>query len=206
MEPTEASSSPEISTAAQWKTSKRSSDASPLRVPSGNTALVRKVSVDKFLSSGWIPNPLLPIIQDMMRGRNSKTIADKAATDVQNILAMKQLMDRVVVECTEQPVVQPEPECIVCHLAVEDEVHHGVPHMVDEEIATSAHEYEPAARDEELLYVDEIEWEDKTAVYEFALSEASAAAPFHDEQTPSVEPVPKRKTVQRKTKQSSGSK
>jgi len=195
--------------AESWKQAARQEHESyPLEVPSGNVALVRKVSGEEFIASGWIPNPLIQVIEDLMGIEDDEERTEEAAKKVtaDRLRAMSELVDRVVVGCTVQPNVQPIPVCKKCELVYYNDVHTGED-MKDKKgkVELAAHDYKDPGRDEALLYVDEVIWDDKFAVYEFALSEANAFVRFHSEQEAAVEHVPDRKVVQRKTKSAAGS-
>lgn len=211
MEPTEAtSSSPlEATSAREWKQGLKV-ESFPVTVPSGNTAMVKKIHIEEFLRSGWIPNPLIPAIEDMMkRGGGEKavkSVSDKAMQKVENIRAVRRMVDRVVVECTVEPNVHPEPPCLSCFGMPEDPGHDGTDVMREGEVFLEAHKFVSAPRDEDFLYVDEVDWADKFAVYDFALSEAAQPIPFREEQEGDVEPVSDSESVPHKTKRPARSK
>lgn len=195
--------------AESWKqAAKKEQESYPLEVPSGNVALVRKVSGEEFVASGWIPNPLIQVIEDLMGIEDDEERTVEAAKKVtaDRLLSMSELVDRVVVGCTIQPNVQPIPLCKKCELLYYSKVHSGEDMKSSKgKIELAAHSYKEPGRDESLLYVDEVMWDDKFAIYEFALSEANAFVRFHSEQEADVESVPNSKDVQRKAKSTAGS-
>ena len=165
MEPTEAT------TASEWKRGQ----GRPCRVRSGNIALVRPFDPAVFLSSGRVPNLLLPMLEDMLKHHEGgKRIEVDSMARVE---AAMDLIDAVVVEYTAEPQVHPVPSgCMQCQRTL---VEH------DEQ----DHDFVPTPRDPDKLYVDQIDMDDKIDVYEFALSEAAPLIPFPEEPERSVDAV-----------------
>jgi hypothetical protein len=101
MEPIEATPTP----VQEWKRSQAQTSV-PFKVPSGNTCLVRPVSLNMFLKQGRVPNELMPLVNKTIATGRQPTDEELTATP-EMLSAMIDLMDQVVVECVEQPQVQP---------------------------------------------------------------------------------------------------
>lgn len=54
-------------------------------------------------------------------------------------------------------------------------------------------------RDEDTLYVDEVDWDDRQFIYQYALGSVADLEEFRQRQTPDVEPVQPREDVEDKT-------
>lgn len=143
----------EITPASQWKSSKSHGVAqTTLKVPSGNTCLVRMISPEDFLSSGDIPDVLAPIVNDAIRessGKPPSSVA-KDVIDASSIAEMMAMVDGVILMAVIEPVVSKAP--------IEGE------------------------RDEELLYVDQIDLEDKMFIMQFVLGGTRDLERFRSQQ------------------------
>lgn len=204
MEPTEATPL-EPTSVESWKQGKTQTEgeAFPLKVPSGNVALVRKCSLDEFLTSGLIPNPLIGVLEELfdIPDNHRAEEAEGKMGDLTTLRATSQLVDRVVIRFVVEPKVEPIPKCKNCAREEYDGIHHEVPDRgAKNKVIRKPHAYKDPGRDEDKLYVDQVEWDDKFAVYDFALSEASATESFRKEQGGDVESVPDGEEVQRTTK------
>lgn len=134
-----------------------------------------------FVKAGMVPNSLLPIV---MKAVKTGTAPDMAAIqrDGGKINDMIQLVDNVVVAMVTEPRVLP------------------IPPEEDEE----SEKYDPLfERDEDLLYVDEVNPEDKAFIFQWACGGTSDIEQFRNESDELVGPAPGRQDVQRPTKRTS---
>lgn len=133
-------------------------------VPSGNTARMRRPGLDTFLRLGLIPNSLMSIIS----GHISKAKDGKPA-DLDDVGAeMAKLM--------EDPVklgdILQFADNVLIHCAVEPEVHP----------VTSGQE----ARNNDWLYVDEVDFDDKMFIFQWAVGGTEDLETFRAEQAAGV--------------------
>jgi hypothetical protein len=150
----------EITPVSQWKKSKGSNiNQTPLKVPSGNTCLVRMITPEDFLTGGNIPDVLAPIVNEAIRETSGKPpeapqIAESllASGDIHSMLKM---VDGVVLMAVIEPALQPVP---------------------------GDHE----ERSDDLLYVDEVDLEDKMFVMQFVLGGTRDLERFRKEQEATV--------------------
>lgn len=154
--------------ASSWK--KKSVGGTLLSVPSGNTALVRSPGMEVFLTRGIIPNSLIPMVQEaMQRGAAPK---DEDIQDLMNdpkkIEDIVELADAVTVYCCVDPIVAPRPT---------DEAGNVLPIGHPD-------------RDEDVLYVDEVDFADKMFIFNFAVRGSADLSGFRPESTPDVGSVP----------------
>jgi hypothetical protein len=150
---------------SDWK---RQKHTQPLDVPSGNTCLVIRRPIDVFLKMGKIPQPLT----DIVRSAIEKNLDDKKAFDISQyewtpdqLSSVFTLIDEVIVECVVKPKVQPVPE---------------------EENPESPKYDAEFERDETLLYVDEVDFNDKSFIFQFVIGGTADAGKFRRELASSV--------------------
>ena len=137
LEPTPASS---------WK---KGVQGTLIRVPSGNTALVRAPGMEVFLREGVIPNSLLPIIQEaMVQGAApDKATQSKMLDDPQKLIDIIDLANSITVYCCLDPKVLP------------------IPTNAEGEVLPLGDKN----RLPDVLYVDEVDFNDKMAIFSFAV-------------------------------------
>lgn len=168
-------SSGRVTTASEWKKDAQKGKPVPLTVPSGKTCLVqRPQGIQAFLSNGTVPNALMPIIQEALDKADGKEKPelDKAAMtkdimgDPERLASVFEMMDLVTIETVVEPKVYPIP--------------------VDEEgVQVPAH----LRDDDDKLYVDYIDQEDKMFIMNFAMEGQSEIEPFRAEVASTVEAV-----------------
>jgi hypothetical protein len=144
----------------------------PVELPSGNSMVLKPTSVAGFLQSGTLPNSLLGIVQQAMSDKTGKK-ADAAVADlVKEPDKMKDLFDAV--------------DLFVCSVALEPRVY---PTPDDE-----------ALRDDQMLYVDELDLEDKLFIFTQAVGGNGGVEPFRPQPAGGVGGVQPRKAVGSATK------
>jgi len=139
----------------------------PLELPSGNRARVRGGSMQFFLTAGFIPNSLKSMIQKAisevdLHGGKSVELDDGSMADILNDEAkLQELMDLY------------DKVAIYCF---QEPKLHPVPPEEEE-------------RDEDLLYVDEVDFEDKVFVFNYAVGGTRDLERFREQQNTHVESV-----------------
>lgn len=131
----------------EWKAkSKVNLQPTPLDLPSGNTALVQPAGMDIFLKQGMIPNSLMPIIQEQLeRGQQGKSPEQNDADMLKKLMTQPQLVQDIFALA--------DAVTIACVL---DPPILPVPEA-------------EALREEDLLYVDEVDLDDKMFILDFAV-------------------------------------
>ena len=139
-----------------WK--KKSSEGILVRVPSGNTALIRTPGIEVFLTQGVIPNALMPLVTDSMKRGAAPKDEDLSAMigNPEMVTQIVEMANAVCVFCCLDPKVEPVPD-------------------VDEQ-----GKEEP--RDPDLLYVDEVDFNDKMYIFSVAVGGTSDLEKFREEQ------------------------
>lgn len=112
-----------------------------------------------FVRAGMVPNSLLPIVMKAVRTGTSPDM-EAISKDGQKVNDMIQLVDNVVVAIVVEPKVLP------------------LPPEEDEE----SEKYDPLfERDEDLLYVDEVNPEDKAFIFQWACGGTSDLEQFREQ-------------------------
>lgn len=160
-------------TASSWK--KATVEGTLLVVPSGNTIRVRAPGMSTFMEQGIIPNSLMPFIKETMgKGVVAETpeAKEKAAEELmdnpENLEKIIELANAVAVFCAIEPRILPIP------LDEEEEV---IP-IGDKR------------RDDEVLYADEVGFDDKMFIFSFAVGGPASLEKFREELAPYVGDVP----------------
>lgn len=161
--------------ASAWSSSSQL-DAVPLKVPSGNVALVRNPGMQAFLAAGIIPNSLLAVVQKALQAPNEKA-AEKILergfkvedADPEKFADVIKLADSVTCRVVVQPKVHPVT------WTVEDAAGgHCRPEEIGQDVP-----YE--RRRPEVLYVDVVDLEDKMFIFNWAVGGTSDLEAFRGE-------------------------
>ena len=158
-----------ISTKKTWKRNK----GEDLLLPSGNTAFVKRPGPTAFLTQGLLPDSLTPIVQDAINtGKGIKKEKMSELTSSQEgIASMLDAMDRVLVS------VVVEPKVLYHRRPVTDE--DGEPVLNNgKEVFEDIPEDD---RDDDLLYSDDVDIEDKMFVFNFAVGGTRDLERFREE-------------------------
>lgn len=149
----------------------------PTLLPSGKSMVLKQTSIAGFLQTGTIPNSLLQMIQSAMSDKTGKKIDVEVAKLLKDPGGLTDLFTAV--------------DAFVCAVALEPRVY---PTPTDESL-----------RDDNMLYVDEVELDDKMFIFQRAVGGAAeSAAPFRDESAPGVVGVRAGKAVGSQAKRSAG--
>lgn len=127
----------------------------PLELPSGLIMVCKRVELRSFLKQGDVPNPLMPIIDEALNKGKSLDV-DKmiAGKDGKVDLDMVDEMYNMV-------------DNVICSISIEPKVH-PVPEDEDD-------------RDDELLYTDEVDDEDKMFLFQWSIGGTSDLERFRQE-------------------------
>lgn len=162
------------STAAQFKKKNE-----PIELPSGNYIVLKKTSLAGFLQGGSIPNGLMPILQGALakRGKAEEQDVDAAVVDIMSDPSKLGEMFTAM-------------DAYVCSVALDPRVY-PVPEI-------------EAAREDELLYIDDMEDQDKMYIFQRAMGSTQDLATFREESASGVEPVQPGKVKSVPTKRAAG--
>lgn len=161
-----------------------------LKVPSGNVCLIRGVSLQVFLAQGVIPNSLLPLLmpsETQEGAKKAQKTLDQMGGNPQMLREYTALSDAVCVQVLANPPVHPIPACKACHKPVEHPNHPISSSDLDDE---GKHAYEGGTRDDELLYVDEVDLMDKAFIFRrVVMGRMEDAEKFREQQATGVAPM-----------------
>lgn len=157
-----------ITSAKQWKKGKAGQD---LTVPSGQTCRARRVNLDVFLKMGRIPNSLRPLID---QAKGGKEFSDEEIIDdiwnggdpdkFNDLIAM---VDMICIDAVLEPKL------------------HAIPKDEDGEPVPLEH----PLRDEDTLYVDEVDLTDRMFIFNFAVGGLADLESFREAAEGNVEHV-----------------
>lgn len=145
--------------ASEWK--KKTTLGTLVTVPSGNEVRVRTPGMQVFLSQGVIPNGLMPLIQEAMKQGEapSDEAAEALMDDPEKLQEILDLADAVALFCFIEPKLNRVP--------FDDE---GAIIPIGDD-----------RRDEEILYVDEVDLNDKLFIFQFAVGGTAELEQFRQE-------------------------
>lgn len=149
----------------------------PVELPSGKFIVLSNASLSSFILTGQIPNSLMSVITSSV---NSKKKADKEAmTDIlENPKALEDMFKSV--------------DIYVCGVALDPKIH-----MIPDN---------PDDRDDELLYIDEVEQSDKMYIFQRGIGGTTDLETFRRELAAGVDLVQQREDVELPPKRSPRSK
>ena len=155
-----------------WKKASTGGPA-PLKLPSGNVALVRVPGPAAFLAEGLIPNTLLPLVQGVIENaekgkpvtsEDESIISQELLKDPNKVRQVFEMADAVTIYCVVEPPVSHKPE-------------------PGEE------------RNSDLLYVDEVDLDDKMFIMSVAMGGSRDLRKFRREQGANVDALRPGKNV-----------
>lgn len=130
-----------------------------LEVPSGNICLVRSVGLQTFVAMGVIPNSLAPLLLGT-GDRSVDQAVSKIQSDPQALRDYMTLVDEVTLKCVVEPEITEVPFCAECSNPVN---HPNHPMFRG---AEQGHVYVSGERDPEKFYVDEVDENDKSFIFQ----------------------------------------
>lgn len=140
------------STAASWKKADTAGAAEDVLLPSGNVALLRRVSPETFIAKKMIPDSISGIVQQAIEKNQGLKPKDEAALmrDPDKIADAIKFMDTAVCYAVVDPQINAAPE-------------------------------DESERDSGLLYVDQVDLNDKIFIFNWASGGSSDLARFRSE-------------------------
>src|SRR5262245_11928908 len=153
LEPTEA---------GKWQSSARR--AVPLELPSGNVCLAVNRGLKAFMKDGKIPNALMPLVEGAIneaKGIKPKEVVD-TLKDLDSLTEVLGLIDHVVLASVTAPFIEEAPK-------------------QDERGRDIDDDGNPFHRDPEILYVDELDMDDKMFVFQWAIGGTDDVEAFRKE-------------------------
>lgn len=154
---------------SEWK---RAAVTDPIELPSGKKLRVRRSSFRQFMAAGIIPNSLMGVVQKSMAKGKADVAIDEMTGDPAKLLEMMSMIDNVVAYVALDPKV---------YLVPKDEDGHEID-LEDRE-------------DQDVLYVDEIDEEDKQYIFQWSTGGVSDLEQFRRESADDVATLSRRPAV-----------
>lgn len=159
----------QLSTSKTWKRNK----GEEIELPSGNVALVKRPGPAALLSDGIMPDTLMPIVQQAIAKGKGLKPADqqKLLEDPTQIAGMLDAMDRLMVKVVVEPKVAYHKRLVAPDQA------DGAKPVPEEWEDIPAEDRD----DEQFIYTDEVDLEDKMFVFQYAVGGTRDLERFRDE-------------------------
>lgn len=151
-----------ITPAASWK-GRRVITGVELELPSGNTCLVRPVSIAEMISEDMLPDTLLPIVQghiDKGSGKRPQDKKPKAKDEDSTVDAVMQDPKKIA-------EMFGAIDKLVSKIVIEPEVHFHKKNVADEGSEPVWELIPGDERDEDDLYTDEVDLGDKMFIFQW---------------------------------------
>lgn len=154
-----------------------------IQLPSGLVARMKRVDLQMLVLQGNVHNPLMEIVGEALEKGKKADIASMVGVeddklDLDTINDMFEMVNHIVTECMVDPKVYPEPT--VEELEAYNEENSDDP--LDDPIQL---------REPELLYVNEIDAEDKMFIFQWSIGGTTDVAQFREEAGASLDAVAK---------------
>lgn len=157
---------------------KQSAEAHIVEVPSGNTCRALRQGMQAFVKAGVVPNSLLPVVMQAIKSGAVPNL-DKIEKDPQKVMDAVRLMDAVTVHILVEPRVLPVPP--------------------QEDVKSEF--YDPDfERDEDALYVDQVDFTDKVFLFQWACGGTSDLERFRSQSDELLVPAQPVKAVRQPAK------
>lgn len=157
----------------------------PLPLPSGLVVRARRVELQTYLkkSSGDVYNPLMGIVGEALeKGQMIDPVkaiqGEEGNVNLEKLNDMYEIVNGMVMAMCVDPVVYPEPVFDENNAASIEDIGQPIP-------------LEDDARDEDLLYIDEFDDEDKMFLFQWAVGGTDDVARFREEALSSMDALAK---------------
>jgi hypothetical protein len=144
---TTSQSPKKVTSAKAWK---KASQGIQLELPSGNVVKARRPGVQNLLATGYLPDSLMPIINESIQKGKAlppSKIQETIDSNSSVLLEIMDATDRIAAKCVIEPVVR-------YHRVEVDGEWEDIP---DED------------RDDEIVYTDDIDDGDKSFIFQWAM-------------------------------------
>ena len=192
----DTNNTPLVPTSAEAWAGKIVVEGTDVLLPSGNVARIKQISPQAFLSSGLIPDPLTTIIQKAIntkQGLPPKAVKELTDDPVKLNAAME-LFDRVTVHVVIAPSLQMPPTCSTCG------AYYNVDNRHKDATSDKYHRYEESPRTPGVLYIDQVQLDDKMYIFNWCLGSVRDLTDFREQLSSGVESVSNSQDVQRPAK------
>lgn len=156
---------------------KKRAQGATLELPSGLVVMAKRVDMQTLLVQGNVPNPLMEVVEASLKRGQKADIAqmvgvEEGELDLDTIREMYDMANLVVIRSVISPPIHPVPN--------EDDVAEYNAKLVEPKEDDIIEDPEEL-RDDSLLYIDEIDEEDKMFIFQWAQGGVSDVATFREE-------------------------
>lgn len=191
--PTDFKKKKVVSAASAFKKAKKTS-SSEVELPSGNVVRVKMISMTDLLSENIIPDTLTALVTEKLGGSKKKKAAKASDEEVRELIKNpKQLSDMFDVFDRIAAKVVLEPEFVYHRRQILDA--DGEPVTPEEWESIPDEE-----RDEDLVYTDEVDLDDKSFLFQFSVGGTQDLERFRSETGAAVGELESGESVQPTTK------
>lgn len=175
-----------------------------LELPSGNVCLIKRPGMEKLLSLGILPDSLTPIAMEAVK-RAEKGPQDHKKKD-ENI--DPELMEKFLEEEGAMEAIFTSFDRVTAMCVMEPPVtwHMRETGEVDAKGKPKYEDIPLSERDDEMLYTDDVDLDDKTFIFQYVVGGTSDLEQFRKEQSDGMADVQSRKDVVVPTKRTSRAK
>lgn len=189
-----------LTSAKEWK---KASQGEEVELPSGNVALIKRPGMESLFSAGVLPDELTKLaLEQVQKAEVGPQDHKKATVDTTSGLDAKTMekfmqtenaiggifeaFDRITAMCVIQPV---------CLFHKRRKVTDTGQQVLDDKDKPVWEEIPQADRDEEVIYTDDVDLDDKTFIFNYVVGGSRDIAAFRDEFGDAVATVQSRKDV-----------
>lgn len=149
------------SAAQQWRNKNKL--VREIELPSGNTAQIKRIPITKFMSAGVIPDSLMPMVTAQLgKDQDKPAKKGKASEEVD------------FKEIAKDPVKLAEMFLTIDKIAAMAFVEPQVKLHLDDD----GNEIPQSDRDEDFIYTDELDLDDKMLVFNYSVGGSEDVEPF----------------------------
>lgn len=170
----------EVTSVSQWKKKAALAGPEPLELPSGNVCITQPIGIPQLLSKGLIPNPLVATVMSALELQDDLAMDDSPAAR-----AKAEAKQQEQLQLQMQDMVK-DPEKIEAFFQMIDNI--TVACVVEPPVSPLPPNGD--ARNPELLYVDEVDFEDRMFIMSNAMSGVRDLESFRDAVGSSMDDVP----------------
>jgi hypothetical protein len=177
-----------VTNAKNWK-SKSKAGEYELELPSGNKCLVRAIKPEAFLSAGLIPDPLTQMVMAAVNAKKGlpPSKMKEIAQDPTKLASAVEMLDRILVYAVIEPSVEMPPVCVADRNGEPcGELYTGGEGVHIDRKKDGYHKFKEPERDEELLYADVVDLEDKQFIFQWCVGGTGDVESFREELKKSV--------------------
>lgn len=169
-----------VTSASDWKKNSKTGKTNDLELPSGNVAKVKNVQITELLEKGVLPDSLEQLIAKKISAADGTKTEIKApdAAETEKALANPKELAKLMLavdRITAMAVV--EPQVLLGKVNVND----GLTDAKGEPLTEKWEDIPDEDRDEDALYADEVDLEDKMFIFQYTVGGTKDVESFREQ-------------------------